>query len=292
MIAATSAKPRLSIVTPAFNSRRFIDAAIGSVISQGYPDLEYIVMDGGSSDGTVDIIQSYGDHLSHWESSRDAGQYDALNKGFALSTGEIMGWLNSDDLYLPWTFTVVAEIFSRFPEINWISSLSPLIFDEEGSAVWSTRVKGFDRASFFAGANLPGHKWFATSWIQQESTFWRRTLWEKAGARLDIALDLAADFELWARFFQHDHLYGVGSPLGGFRRHNDQKTAHHLNRYQDEAVEALRKHGGTPPGRLASEFRGRISQMPVPLKRAFRVPRTMRNCEHGGPGVGWQIVES
>jgi len=188
-------------------------------------------------------------------SEPDKGQYNAINNGFAKTTGEIMGWLNSDDKYTPWAFSVVAEIFCQFPEIEWLTTLYHLHWDEQGRAVRCFYGGGFNRHSFFKGANLPGPTWYARSWIQQESTFWRRSLWERAGGYLDTSLNLAGDFELWARFFGHADLYAVATPLAGFRKHASQITATRLEEYLAEAENVLRRYGGQPYGRMGGMMR-------------------------------------
>ena len=110
--------PRISVVTPSFNQSAFLEETLRSVLDQGYPNLEYIVIDGGSTDASADIIRKHAGRITCWVSEKDQGQYDAINKGFARSTGEIMAWLNSDDKYLPWTFSVVGEIFASRPEVE------------------------------------------------------------------------------------------------------------------------------------------------------------------------------
>src|SRR5438046_1137223 len=130
--------PRIAIVTPNYNYAHFLEPAIRSVIAQRYPDLEYIVIDDGSTDNSVEVIRSFQSQLAHWESNANRGQYNVINAGFGRSTGEIMGWLNSDDMHLPWTLRAVGDIFASFPEVNWISTLHRGIWD------WNGYSLGFD----------------------------------------------------------------------------------------------------------------------------------------------------
>jgi len=247
--------PRISIVTPSYQQGQFLEDCIRSVAEQDYPNVEHIVIDGGSTDGSADVIRKLNDKLAYWVMEPDAGQYDAVNKGFRQSTGEIMAWLNSDDKYTPWTLSVVSEIFSSHPEIEWLTTLYPLTWDTEGRAVRCDQLGGFEWHSFSKGANLPGRWWFARAFIQQESTFWRRTLWERAGAHVDASFKLAGDFELWARFFQYADLYSVTTPLGGFRIHEAQKTSGHFEEYLTEAEQVLRRYDFHPYGKLQTIVR-------------------------------------
>lgn len=239
--------PQISIVTPSFNQGQFLDDTIRSVLDQGYPNLEYVVMDGGSSDNSVEVIRSYEDRLTYWTSGNDDGHYDAVVKGFARTSGEIMAWINSDDKYTPWAFSVVAEVFAAFPEIEWLTSAYPLVWDRHGRAVACAHRDGFHRQAFMRGANLPRGRWHGGAFIQQESTFWRRSLWERCGATIDNST-IAGDFELWARFFSQAQLHAVQVPLAGFRIHGDQISLKRMDEYITAAEGILVQNGGRPAG--------------------------------------------
>ena len=238
-----------------------------SVLDQGYPKLEYAVVDGGSTDGSDDVIRRYADRLTFWCSEPDNGHFHALNKGFARTSGEVMAFINSDDKYCPWAFSVVGEIFARFPQIEWLTTLFPIIWDDRGRATNCRYTDGFSREGFMRGENLPGNRGaYATYWIQQESTFWRRSLWEKAGGRVDESIRIAGDFELWARFYQHADLYGVATPLAGFRIHGDQITGHQMEKYMTLCRDVLARHGGRPHGTLGSWIRRSRASRLIPRR--------------------------
>ncbi|MGB0681974.1 MAG: glycosyltransferase family 2 protein [Magnetovibrionaceae bacterium] len=244
-----------SLVTPCFNGAPYLAQAMASVLDQGYPALDYVVIDGGSTDGSQAIIEARAGRLSSWTSEPDQGMYDALNKGFRRSSGEIMGWLNADDKHLPWTLATVNEVFSSFPEVDWITTAQPLTWNAAGAPVRCRPRGPYGREAFLSGHFLPRPGTITQGWVQQESTFWRRSLWEKAGGRLDVSYALAADFELWCRFFHHSSLAMIDVPLGGFRRHGDQQSLNHLDRYRQEAISALKAHGGHPASGLATKLR-------------------------------------
>ena len=291
--------PTLSIVTPSFNQGRFIDETLRSVLGQGYPGLEYVVVDGGSTDDSVEIIRRHEDELAWWVSEPDGGHYAALNKGFGRTSGEIMGWLNSDDVYLPHALDVVGGVFAAFPEVEWITTLFPVTCTAEGAALGTGSLGGFNRSSFLRGANLPGLGWHARGFIQQESTFWRRSLWERAGGRIEDSLRLAGDFELWARFYESAELVGVSALMAAFRYHDEQKTASQLEEYLREATAVLGRYHRRPPGALDSWLRRRLwhalggvdagSPLPLePLLRPFSYGATNCVWRNGR----WELAET
>ena len=225
--------PKISIVTPSFNQADYLEATILSILNQNYPNLEYIIIDGGSTDNSVEIIKKYADKLTFWVSEPDNGLYDAVQKGFKQSTGGIMAWLNSDDLYHPNALKTVAEIFNSFADIQWMTT-TPTAFDETGRTVNVTdslKIK-WSKFRFYAGD---------FRWIQQESTFWRRSLWQKAGERMAVNLRFAGDFELWLRFFRYEKLYFISTLTGGFRlRSTKQLSFDNMDDYLAEVHDCLK----------------------------------------------------
>jgi glycosyltransferase involved in cell wall biosynthesis len=222
--------PKISLVTPVRDSARYLEATIRSVLSQQYPGLEYILVDGASTDGSLDIIRKYEAELQSWISEPDRGMYDAINKGFARSSGELMGWISATDLLHTGSLWVVGSVFRTFPQVEWITGRASG-FSENGMAVEILNLRQWSRLPFLAGANR---------YIQQESTFWRRSLWEHAGGRVDDSRRNCSDFELWVRFFRYAKLYPVDALIGGFRSHPDSlglqnlAECHHIH---DEIIQ-------------------------------------------------------
>lgn len=251
---------RISLVTPSFNKAPFLEATLRSVLDQRYSKLEYGVIDGGSTDGSKEILGLYADRLAFVVSEPDQGMYDALNKGFSKTSGEIMGYLGADDLHMPWTLGLVSELFATFPGIQWMTSLFPLTADASGRVVKARTMPAPTPAAFFRGAFLPGFSWRAHGWIQQESTFWRRSLWERVNG-LDQSAKLAGDFDLWCRFMRVGGPAGVLTPLAAFRRHGNQITGTQAEAYRQEALTAFKRHGGRPDSALASSVREAIRRL-------------------------------
>jgi len=200
----------ISIVTPSLNQAEYLEETLTSVLDQGFGSLEHVVIDGGSSDGSVEIIKRYADRLSYWVSEPDRGHADAINKGFAHTSGEIMAWINSSDVYLPWTLRTVAAVFRDVPQAQWVMGVPSYL--NNAHAVTNIHPTLRNRYDFLASDRCT---------MQQESVFWRRSLWDACGAGLSAEFSLACDHELWMRFFEKAPLFHVDSLLASFRPHLD-----------------------------------------------------------------------
>jgi glycosyltransferase involved in cell wall biosynthesis len=228
--------PTITIVTPSYNQAAYLEATIRSVLDQNYPALRFLIIDGGSTDGSVDIIKRYADRLTYWVSEKDGGQSDAINKGFAINTSmsgqsdlDIMTWLNSDDVLLPGALHRVGQIFEKYPQIQWLTG-QPANMDAEGQHLKLGRLKTG------RGRNLIRRGWYhgrGLGFIRQEGTFWRRTLWNEAGG-INPNLHYAMDFDLWRRFAAHAPLVTVDQHLAAFRTQPQQKTSA-IDKYYAEA---------------------------------------------------------
>lgn len=206
--------PKISIVTPSFNQGSYIKQTICSVLDQNYPNLEYVVIDGGSSDHSVEVIQQYAHHFSYWHSQPDQGQADAINQGFAHCSGEIMGWLNSDDLLLPNALHTVSQYFTEHPEANIVCGFRRFAI---GQQVTHGRF-----------VHLPPNRFTLQRrcYIAQETTFWRRDVWESVGP-LDSSFHFALDYDLWQRMLAKGYRFDLlPRYLGLFRLHDRSKTIH------------------------------------------------------------------
>ncbi len=221
--------PRISIVTPNYNKKEFLEKTILSVLSQGYPNLEYIVIDGGSTDGSVEIIKKYEKDLAFWISEPDEGMYHAIKKGFEHSTGEIMAWINSDDMYHQSAFYTIAQIFQNLPDVSWVTG-AQTHYDEYGRTIKVNQSAYFNHLSFLGGDY---------KWIQQETTFWRRSLYEKSGG-VKTDYSLAGDFDLWMRFSRHEKIFITDALVGGFR-HSMEQLSNQMGKYCTEVDDIIAK---------------------------------------------------
>ena len=258
MNAASKDFPLISIVTPSFNQGEFLEECIDSILGQNYPNLEYVIMDGGSADNSVEIIKKYEKYLRYWQSKPDGGQYAAINEGFKKTSGEIMTWLNSDDMYHDDSLFTVAYLFSTHENVGWLTG-RPTHWNKDGELLAVEDLSTYCRSDFLL-------KNYNNPFIQQESTFWRRSLWEQAGGYVDESLGYAGDLELWVRFFRHAELYSVDALLGGYRYHGNQKAVLAMDRYVAEAEEVLEEENK----RVATEGSPRINPAPEPITITFK----------------------
>ncbi|MDX2142289.1 MAG: glycosyltransferase family 2 protein [Rhodospirillaceae bacterium] len=235
---------QVALVTPSFNRAPTLAATLRSVAAQtGNIDLRYVVIDGGSTDATLDILKAHDSIIDDWVSEPDKGMYDAIAKGFARSGGEVLGWLNSDDTLFPWAIDTVSRIFRDIPEIQWLTTLTQTAIDAAGDVMYFRKVPGYAQQAFFDGVyfGFGGDGGvYSTDFIQQESTFFRRSLWEKVGAAALASRPLAGDFALWTAFMAEAPLVAVDTPLGAFRVHSgSQLSRGKREQYVGECASAL-----------------------------------------------------
>lgn len=270
--------PRITLVTPVYNSAHYIEQTIRSVIDQGYPNLEYFIVDGGSNDGTVEIIRKYEKQITGWISERDRGMYDALNKGFAGTSSDVMGWISATDVMQSRGLFVAGSVFRDLPEVEWITGI-PTVVDDSGMTVEAQRLPHWSRTRVLMGANRH---------IQQESTFWRRSLWEKAGARAEDSLRNGGDFELWLRFFRHAPLYSVEAMIGAWRLHGDSLSWANISAYNKVIDDAIEAELSKIPGGLRIRAFRRLgdAMMRIPGARKIWKDVVMRAL-YRMPGPDW-----
>jgi len=234
MSGAAATYPKITVVTPNYNQGDFIEQTIKSVLGQNYPNLEYIIIDGGSTDSSVEVIKRYEQQLAHWVSETDKGMYYAINKGFEHSSGTIMCWINSDDILWEGALHYLASVMGEERGVHWLQGY-PTVIDKTGKVLYQRDPVASKHLMYALTFKVNG------AFIQQESTFWTRSLWEKAGASLNTSYKLAADFDLWMQFFHHQKLYCSRRSLGAFRKRAGQKSADQ-NAYKKEAERSVQAH--------------------------------------------------
>lgn len=250
-----SAPPKISIVTPSFNQGHFLEQTILSVLQQNYSNLEYIIQDGGSSDNSLEIIKQHKDNLHYYESKKDKGQSNAINLGFSHSNGEIMAYLNSDDLLLPGSLNYIAHYFETHPDVD---------------VVYGNRIT-IDENSLEVGRwILPPHSNKILDWVDfipQETLFWRRHIWNKVGATIDEHFQFAMDWDLLLRFKKADAKFArLPRLLGAFRVHSQQKTSAQINHVGLKEMSELRFRAH---GRVVSHWEIRKKIIPYLIKHIF-----------------------
>jgi glycosyltransferase involved in cell wall biosynthesis len=243
--AAPESAPRIAIVTPSYNQARYLRATIDSVLAQSYPNLAYIVEDGGSTDGALQLLESYGDQIV-WRSERDTGQASAVNRGFTRIDGEIMAYLNSDDVLLPGTLAYVAQAFLADPDVDIVYG-HRIFIDADGSEIgrWV----------------LPPHEGKVLKWadyIPQETMFWRRRVWDKVG-QIDESFHYALDWDFVLRAQAAGfHFRRLPRFLACFRVHDEQKSTAMAEVGNNEQRRLRQAHLGYDPdgGEIHRAIRG------------------------------------
>lgn len=216
-------RPKITIVTPTFNSEKYLENCIISIKNQNYDNIEHIIVDGNSQDNTLSIVKKYEKEYNlKWISEPDNGMYDAINKGFAMASGDILGWLNSDDFYFPWTAEVVAKVFEQ-EDIQWLTGI-PSNTKRMGDGDITYLLPNLPvvyNSSMIRKGIYDGNR---MCFVQQESCFWSKGLWKKAGG-LKSEFKLAGDYYLWREFAKYERLYTINCNFASFRIHEEQKSA-------------------------------------------------------------------
>jgi glycosyltransferase involved in cell wall biosynthesis len=268
--------PRISVVVPTLNQGRFLAQCLSSIVGQGYPDLELIVLDGGSTDSTLEVIERFAGAIHYWRSAPDGGQAQAINEGFGRATGDIVAWLNSDDMYLP-------EALSRAAAALQDRSQGELVYgacirlSEEGGFSWLGHADPFDarRLSYDA-------------YIAQPSCFWTRRLWERTGP-LDEALHYAFDWEWLIRASRLTAFRPIHEALSLYRLHSTQKTGTGGDRRAREVLQVV--EANAPPD-MARAYRDVYAALPR-LRRIGRFVKQLRLVQLDRlilPRICWRLV--
>jgi glycosyltransferase involved in cell wall biosynthesis len=226
-------QPLVSIITPSYNHARYIEATIQSVLMQDHPRIEYIVADGGSNDGTVDVVKKYENKLAWWVSEKDKGQTDAINKGFARATGSILAWLNSDDTYEPGAVSAAVKYLQEHPEVGMVYGDCNFI-NESGKVIGRFNSAQTDYRLLRQGyVHIP-----------QQTMFFRAELWKQVGP-LDPSFYFAMDYDLWTRIAAHSAIKYVPQTWANFRLHTSGKTIVSDDRCWPEMVRVHYRDGGS-----------------------------------------------
>jgi glycosyltransferase involved in cell wall biosynthesis len=227
--------PQISVITPSFNQSAFIQRTIDSVLEQNYPNIQYIVIDGKSSDGTIEILESYGKQFE-WISEEDNGQSHALNKGLKMTTGEIIAFINSDDYYEPGAFLKVANYFEQNPQAYWLTGRCRTV-DEQGIEIRKaiTAYKNF-------WLNFCSYRVLQVlNYISQPATFWRREVIDLV-PEFDEELSYAMDYDFWLRVGQEFDLHVIPEYLANFRIHSTSKAGASASAQFDSGLLIARRY--------------------------------------------------
>lgn len=224
--------PKISIITPSFNQGQFIEETILSILNQDYSNIEYIIIDGGSNDNTVDIIKKYSERITYWVSEKDSGQSEAINKGFMKATGDIVCWINSDDILMPGAVKKVMQYFSEHPDIKFINGYV-LLIDKNSNILFNYFI-------------LKQKNWYAKHgifYVSQQAMFWKRSLFNSIGY-LKEDFHAMMDREFLIRVLKNKIKVGqIKKTLSGFRRHEASKTYINSEIWDKDSTEIIKIYG-------------------------------------------------
>mgnify|MGYP000974872350 FL=1 len=244
-------KPKVTIVTPSFNQACFLEETMRSVLEQDYPNIEYVVIDGGSTDGSAEIIQKYESQLAYWQSQKDKGQTDAINQGFARASGEIFAWLNSDDILLPGAVTAAVRQLQTHPEVGMVYG-DCLWINADGKKIGNFPAAQTDLKKLRRGyVHIP-----------QQASFFRADLWKKVGP-LDDSFYFAMDYDLWTRLAAEAPLLYVPELWAAFRLHGDAKSIAEDDRCWPEMLRVHYRDGGKKLSLMTLKYTVRKAVQPL-----------------------------
>lgn len=253
---------RVTIVTPSYNQASFLEETILSVLNQDYPNIEYWIMDGGSTDGSLEIIQGYADRLAGWVSEKDAGQTDAINKGFRRATGQVLAWINSDDTYEPGAIRKAVELLDEFPDWGMVYGDTNFI-DGHGKVLGKFPASQTDYPKLRQGyVHIP-----------QQAAFFRADLWRQVGP-LDPTFYFAMDYDLWVRLAKISRLVYVRQTWANFRLHEHAKTIAADDRCWPEMLRVHYRDGGSFLAPIVMKYYVRKLLAPLVNARRRRQMRT------------------
>ena len=258
-----SALPRITVITPSYNQGQFIQATIESVLEQDYPDLEYIVMDGGSKDQTVDVLKAY-DGRVRWVSEEDRGQSHAINKGLRRATGDVIAFLNSDDVYESGALIRVGHFFAEHPEAQWVTGKCCTV-DQDGNEIRKA-ITAYKNFWLRVGSQTA---LTVLNYISQPATFWTRELVETVGD-FDERWHYAMDYDYWLRARRHFKLWFLAESLASFRVHPSSKAGSSARAQFDVDLEIARHH---VPSRLLVGLHALHNSTAVSIYRMLLVGR-------------------